>query len=434
MPIITSADCAAKVAKRATVTDSARGLVLRQTPTGRHSWHYRPRNAETTKKIGTYPQMSLREAYRQADIMRDRELEGENVIESQRQLEAAAAERARIGGVSVEQAIGEYVIHLKAKGNRSWADTESILRRNAAPMLGRMRLCDVTPRDLAVLERRIMGGDFSSRYNGKPLLSSVRHTRKWLSAMFTWAIEPEQGYVESNPCDKLKALQVEPGRDRVMSNEEITAFWQLLDVANIDRRTALLFKLALATGRRSSEIRLLRVDELVLDAEIPHMAIPAGRIKNKKPLVMALSTLAVEIIKEAIADQGQTFVFEGDKGEPLNRQILNRAMRGRPDKGTAGLIEQMGIAYQDAFKPHDFRHTIGTVLVEELGDEFNDADVALALGHSFKGERVQQVRKAPQVTQNYINGHRLKRKRKIMEAWADYLRPLIGANVVRLRA
>jgi hypothetical protein len=61
-----------------------------------------------------------------------------------------------------------------------------------------------------------------------------------------------------------------------------------------------------------------------------------------------------------------------------------------------------------------------------------DSDISIALGHTFKGERVPTVRgaspRAPGVTLNYIHSHRLPQKRVIMEAWADELRRIVDAE------
>jgi integrase len=149
---------------------------------------------------------------------------------------------------------------------------------------------------------------------------------------------------------------------------------------------------------------------------------------------MALSKMAVGIIREALTDEGQQFVFESDdnKGQPRGRQIMNDALNGKRGRGGPGILKLMGIDADDAFKPHDFRHTAGTFLVDVLG--FMLSDVSLALGHTFKGERVAAVRQAPTVTRGYVHSHYLIQKRRIMEAWADELTRIIGGNVIRLAA
>ena len=45
-----------------------------------------------------------------------------------------------------------------------------------------------------------------------------------------------------------------------------------------------------------------------------------------------LSDLAVEIIRGAITDDSQEFVFAAQAGKPINRQAIATALRGRPDR------------------------------------------------------------------------------------------------------
>jgi len=195
----------------------------------------------------------------------------------------------------------------------------------------------------------------------------------------------------------------------------------------------------MATARRTGEVRELHISELVdLDGVNPHMIIPANRVKNGKPVVMALSTLAVEIIKEALIDDDQQFVFRSPirKDKPLHSKAMNAALRGHHN-GRKSIWELMGFQknadgkFGDVFKPHDFRHTAATLLVER---GFMDSDISIALGHTFKGERVPVVRApatpaAPAVTLHYIHSHRLPQKRQIMEAWADELRRIINGEL-----
>jgi integrase len=152
---------------------------------------------------------------------------------------------------------------------------------------------------------------------------------------------------------------------------------------------------------------------------------------------MALSTLAVAIIKAALTDEGQPYVFKSPihADRPVHRKAMNAALRGN-DRGRKSLWQLMGFERgedgrfsDDVFKPHDFRHTAATLLVER---GFMDSDVSIALGHTFKGERVPGVRtagpRAPAVTLGYIHSHRLPQKRVIMDAWATELRRIIDAE------
>lgn len=96
-----------------------------------------------------------------------------------------------------------------------------------------------------------------------------------------------------------------------------------------------------------------------------------------------LSSLAVEIVREALASEGQQFVFESPvyPGQPTHRTALATALRGtkhekNPDKSkTPGLCELLGLK---PFTPHDLRRTAATV-AGELG--FSEAAIAKCLDH-----------------------------------------------------
>jgi integrase len=445
--------CATKVEKRDRKADFGRGavpgLMIDRTAAGT-LFYFRFTNPVTRKRdqlsLGTYhaDAFPVGDARLAALRLRNRVKAGDNVSQIVREEEAAMAEEARVGGVTMNGMIDRWIAEIKKPVKKehvglvpkikSWANYESTLRRLVKPVLGRKLVREVTAKDIATLEDDIKAGVF-----GKPSVSSARHVRKVLSSMFRWAAYPRQSYVTANPCATLEPLEKEPGRDRPMTTDEIKAFWHLLDsdqLGGLSLHVRLLFRFALATGRRTDEVRALHVNEIVdLDGDNPHMVIPAKRVKNAKPVVMALSTLAVEIIRAALTDEGQQFVFKSPihPDKPMHRKAMNAALRGN-DRGRKSLWELMGFARSadgkfgdDVFKPHDFRHTAATLLVER---GFMDSDVSIALGHTFKGERVPGVRaagpRAPAVTLGYIHSHRLPQKRQIMQAWADELRLIIG--------
>ncbi|CCE04770.1 conserved hypothetical protein [Bradyrhizobium sp. STM 3843] len=447
--------CETKVEKRDRKADFGRGavtgLMIDRTPAGT-LFYFRFVNPATRKRdqvtLGTYhaDAFTVGDARLAALRLRNRVKAGDNVSQITRDEQAAKAEEARVGGVTMSRMIDEWVAEIKKLVKKehvgmvpkvkTWANLESQLRRFVKPTLGRKLAREVTAKDIAKLEDDIKAGAF-----GKPSVSNARHARKALSSLFTWAAYPRQGYVRANPCATLEPLEKEPGRDRPMTPDEIRAFWHLLDsdqLGGLSLHLRLLFKFALATGRRTDEVRQLHFNEIVdIGGENPHMVISAKRVKNGKPVVMALSTLAVEIIKAAMTDEGQQFVFKSPihPDKSVHRKAMNAALRGN-DRGRKSLWELMGFKRNadgkfddDVFKPHDFRHTAATLLVEA---GFMDSDISIALGHTFKGERVPGVRtagpRAPAVTLGYIHSHRLPQKRRIMEAWADELRRIIDVK------
>ena len=440
--------CETKVSQRDRKADKGKdavtGLMIDRTPNGGTSFYFRFINPATGKRdqvpLGIYhPEAnSLRQARARANKLKDCIARGENISQSYRLEKAELIEKIRLGGITVDGLISEWIAFIKTPINKehvgmqprvkTWASLESQLHRFVSPRLGCKLARELTNVDIAKLESAIKEGEF-----GKPSVSNARHVRKALSSMFTWAAQPPHVFVQANPCATLPPLDKEPGRDRPVLDVEIRKLWQLLDsneLGNLSKHTRLLFKFAMATARRTSEVRALHVNELVdLDGENPHMIIPANRVKNGKPVVMALSTLAVEIIKEALTDEGQQFVFKSPirKDQPLHAKAMNAALRGN-HRGRKSIWELMGLNKETAFKPHDFRHTAATLLVER---GFFDSEIAIALGHTFKGERVQRA--APAITQRYIHSHKLPQKRRIMEAWADELRRIINGEPADVR-
>jgi integrase len=147
-----------------------------------------------------------------------------------------------------------------------------------------------------------------------------------------------------------------------------------------------------------------------------------------------LSSLAVEIIKEAIAREGQQFVFESPvyEGQPIHRTAMATALRGtkheknknknKTKTKTPGLCELLGLK---RFTPHDLRRTAAT-LAGELG--YSDAAIAKCLDHAVTkddGEKISRV------TGIYNQSKRMQQKRAVLDGIAAELRRIIGEPAMK---
>jgi hypothetical protein len=101
---------------------------------------------------------------------------------------------------------------------------------------------------------------------------------------------------------------------------------------------------------RSGEMLPAHREELFdLNGSMPCFRVPARRVKMRRVIEQPLSDLAVEIIREALADDDQQFVFESPvhKGHPIHRTAMATALRGTKHetcKGkTPGLCELLGL-------------------------------------------------------------------------------------------
>jgi integrase len=307
----------------------------------------------------------------------------------------------------------------------SWRNVASHLRRLVVPTLGKRLAADVTPSDVATRLNAIMTGT----HGGKPSIANARHARRAIGGLYRWAREPGRDYVppSCDPTANLPELPHEHPRSRVLSADEIKILWHGLDRADMpwDRRTRLGLKLCLVTMLRSWELLGMRCSELVdLNGTHPRADIPTVRVKRRRPIQQPLSSLAVELIKKAIADDKQTFVFAGRFGgdSPLERKSMSAALRGSKNRDgsvrTAGICDLLGLK---PFTPHDLRRTSAT-LAGDLG--FSDGAIAKCLDHMTK--RDENGVRLPSVTGKVYNlSRRLTEKRMVLEGIAAAVREIV---------
>src|SRR5262249_10571639 len=160
-----------------------------------------------------------------------------------------------------------------------------------------------------------------------------------------WAAEAGRDYVTASPCVNLPKLDPEHPRTRVLTENEIRTFWHGLDRDDLpwDRKTRLALKFELVTMLRSCELLSARRDELFdLEGDNPRFDGPLKRVKKQRAIQQPLSDLAAVIIREALSDDDQQYVFASPLGDmPMNRRALPTALRGTTHKG--GKVKSPGI-------------------------------------------------------------------------------------------
>jgi integrase len=305
----------------------------------------------------------------------------------------------------------------------TWENVASHLRRFLGARLGKKIAGDVTKHDIASLSNDIVAGRL-----GIPSIANARHMRRAASGLFNWAAEAGRDYVTASPCVNLPKLDPEHPRTRVLSEHEIRIFWHGLDRDDLpwDRKTRLALKFELVTMLRSGELLDAHRRELFdLDGELPRFDVPLKRVKKRRVIQQPLSSLAVEIIREALTRDKQQHVFASPLGDqPMNRKVMATALRGTKIKGkvmTPGICALLGLKL---FTPHDLRRTAAT-LAGDLG--FDDAWIAKCLDHAASKKSEQIV---PSVTGKvYNHSKRMKEKRAVLDGVAAELRRIIGKPV-----
>jgi integrase len=175
--------------------------------------------------------------------------------------------------------------------------------------------------------------------------------------------------------------------------------------------TAYALKLAPLLFVRPGELRHAEWAEFDLDSAEPHWRIPAEKMKMGVQHVVPLAQQALVLLRElhSVTGRGQ-YVFPslGSGSRPMSENTVNAALR-RIGYST----EQM--------TGHGFRSLASTCLNEQ---GYHPDLIELQLAHAKRN----QVRAA------YNKAQRLAERRKMMQAWADYIDGLRGGvNVVPMK-
>lgn len=337
----------------------ARGFGVRVSPNGTKSWIFRYRHNKKPTRItlGTYPEMSLAEAY-------DEHAERRRMLNNG--INPAQAERVRRDQQSkepaVEKLVGLYIERYAKKKKDSWEEDERQLNKDVIPRWGHRKARDIEGDDVIALLDDLV--DRGSPVAANRLLACIRK-------MYNWAIFERRmlkGMV--NPCYGLKAPSKETERQRALKPKEIRAFWGNVDSAEtwIAMRWALKF--ILVTAQRPGEVVSAEWSEFDLDEGL--WTIPKKKTKNKKrPHLVPLSGLAIDILGEV---QGlsltRAFPSRSQSAERVHVTSLSAAIRRN---GYLGIAD---------FTPHDLRRTAAT----QMGElKIPNTIISKVLNHTEKG-------------------------------------------------
>jgi len=220
------------------------------------------------------------------------------------------------------------------------------------------------------------------------------------------------GKAERDPSHDLGgALAPVPARSRpaITDPARVGALLQSIDAYVGQPTTACALKLAPLAFVRPGELRAAEWSEI--DLESAEWRIPARRMKMREPHLVPLSRQAVGLLSalKLLTGRGR-HVFPSLRGRdrPMSENTVNAALRSLGYSGD----EQTG---------HGFR-AMASTLLNEIG--FPPEVIELQLAHAERNK----VRAA------YNRAQRLTERRKMMQAWADYLDELRAGRRMTTRA
>jgi integrase len=386
---------------------TVRGLALRVTENGHRSWCYlftSPRDGKRARAtIGSYPATSLAAA-------RGKALEARGHVEAGQDPRLVLAGQAA-AGMTIAALVDTYLADPEKAALRSRDEIARRLRKNVVPIIGAVKLAELRRRDVRNVTDAILRR--GRKVEATRVFEDVR-------GMVRWAVENE--YLDANPLDGMGKPAEGTSSNRVLADDEIRILWQGLPKALArSKQCQTIIKLCLVTGQRVGEVAGIVRSELDLKAR--EWRLPGSRTKNGYAHVVPLSGLAIDLIKEALADAGQ--------GEPLfpcgDRSLSPAAvartiLRGNKISGERSL-GRFGIAPWSA---HDLRRTALTGMAR-LGV------APIVLGHVANHRSTTRAGVTLAVYSQYTYD---REKREALELWADRLTAIVGrgaAAVVPMR-
>lgn len=411
MPLSDTAIRKAKPGDKPLKLTDEKGLFLLVTPSGGRKskalkwWRLRYTFAGKEKmlSLGTYPEVSLKDARGRRDEARALLADGIDPSESRKEQKAEAD---RLAANSFEAVAREWHAMRSKKWAKVTADKAMThLQSYVFPELGHLPVASVKASQLLAMLRKI---------ESKGIGYTATRLREVCGQVFRYGIAT--GRAEDNPAAHLLGALHKPAtkhRPAITERREFGAFLRDLRAATgFDPVTRYACYFALLTFVRAQEFRFARWEEI--DWQAKEWKVPAKRMKVGKNLpahTVPLSRQALEILRELHAFTGSTpFLFPKQKGYGEGEVI---------SENTVGkMLNNMG--YQGRQCVHGFRASARSILSEQ---GWSVAAMERQLDHKEKDSTVAA----------YARSEHLPERRKMMQAWADTCDALeIGGQVIPL--
>jgi integrase len=376
------------------------GLYLEISPAGGKWWRvkYRFGGKEKRLALGTYPDVSLKDARERREEARKVLANGGDPGAVKKAQKAARKEAAENSFEALAREWFEQWRTDRAEGTAQ--RTIARLEKDVFPWLGSYPVAEIkAPAVLGVLRR----------IESRGTVDTAKRAKQNISQIMRYAIAT--GRAERDPCPDLRgALKTVKQSHFAAITDPLQVGRLLRDIDAYAGSYAVRAALALAplVFVRPGELRAARWADIDIDAaEWKYTATKTGTAHH-----VPLSRQAVEILRDLYPlTGGGEYVFSSNRwGRPLSSMTLNRA------------LQQMGYNTKTEMTGHGFRAMARTLLAEELHQkpEVIEHQLAHAVPDSLGTA--------------YNRTKYLKERKAMMQDWADYLDRLkAGAEIIQLR-
>lgn len=377
----------AKAAEKDYKLSDERGMYLLVSKAGGKLWRlkYRVDGREKVLCIGSYPDLSLKEARELRDTARNQLANG---IDPSADKKARKASSAQSNADSFEHLAKEwFATRMKDMSDTHKTRTLGILNSYLLPYIGSKSVKEITAPMLLEVLRKI---------EAKGIVETARRAKQVASQIFRYAVIT--GRAQHDPAADLKgALQVPKKKHFAAITEPKQV--GLLMVAIDSYRGSFVVQAALKCSAlwfcRPGELRALEWANVNWDDKRLEF-IAEKRLQQH---IIPLSTQSLELLKslQMITGQGR-YIFPSSRGfsRPISENTIRVALRA------------MGYGNDD-MTPHGFRAMARTLLDEVLN--FRIEWIEQQLAHTVKDANGRAYNRTKHLAQRF----------EMMQRWADYL-------------
>ena len=366
-----------------------KGLYLLIVPAGGKWWRldYRFAGKRKTLSMGTYPEVSLKEARDKRDDARKQLAQGIDPGETRKTMKAAQSAEAD----TFEVVAREW--HTKFSPTWTPEHGERIIRRferDIFPWMGKRPIREITAPELLAALRRI---------ESRGALDTAHRAHQNCGQVFRYAVAT--GRADRDPSGDLRGA-LPPVRDKhhasITDPKGIGELLRAIDDYRGSFVTQCAMRLAPLVFVRPGELRSAEWSEF--DFDKAEWRIPGEKMKMRDPHIVPLSTQAAAILLELQPLTGRgRYVFPSARTPNGDRCMSENAV--------LAALRRLGYT-KDEMTGHGFRSMASTLLNEQ--GWHRDA-IERQLAHT--------ERNAVRAAYNYAE--HLPERRKMMQAWADYL-------------
>lgn len=374
------------------------GMFLAVFPDGAKRWRlkYRVGGKEKLLALGVYPTVTLARAREKRD-------EARRLLDKGIDPSAARKAAREYRPETFELVAREW--HGKQKPVWSESHARITLRRlehDIFPRLGSRPIGEITPPELLGVLRRV---------ETRGAVETAHRLKQACGQVFRYAVA--SGWAERDPSADIRDALTPTGKDKhhasVKAPQKVGALLRALDGYDGAFVTRCALRLAPLLFVRPGELRRAEWAEFDLDAG--EWRIPEEKMKTGARHIVPLSRQAVAILRELHPLTGEgRYVFPGARtpSRPMSENTVNAALR------------RLGYS-KDEQSAHGFR-SLASTLLNEQGWARDVIERQLAHGERNK------VRAA------YNHAEHLAERRRMMQAWSDYLDGLRkGGEVIPIR-